>query len=246
MFLVTIILTGCRQKTEQATTPVIQPPQSVQIVASGTTINLNSGDIVGPHDSLKITWPKDFTFEVYHGNFQQLSWYFKTYISSDLKIGFSISAYMNYPGGNPTDRYTILVRSWSTIYTNSTYDPTMSVEWITAFQKSSGESLAQAIQRMFITGKKDCYLETGDAVTFSDIISTNGYEAYGINHHLSGACEDWMCLPNQYCGDFAMGDYIWFFVGNDQKDTFYFINAGQDPLPWLNGKPRYTSLQFLE
>ena len=63
----------------------------------------------------------------------------------------------------------------------------------------------------------------------------NGYDVYAINHPVSKeGKEKWcpndlVCYPDTFCGRYAMGDYAGFFLGNDDKNKFYFIDGAQGP-----------------
>jgi len=227
---------------------------------------ISSGDSKGSLDTITVVWPTWFIFSSTNctspTQCTEMTWeqtgYFKTYTSPDLGITFSVYSY----GSAMSDSgYLVIIRSGNAVSLLPTQDVSdiQSIwfhpfpwEWIQMFEKLSNETLEQAIKRVAnIINSWDCSVLSAAKISLDDSVYTSGYKAFIIDHPVSENIQKYcgdqeLCYPSTFCGHYALGGSVVFFVGNENKNKFYFIDGGQDVLRWLWGKAWYQELQFLE
>lgn len=214
-------------------------------------IDITSGDIISGTDTISIDWPTtehkrtwvvctesgDCTSKIIN-----VTGYFKTYDSKELWIKFSVYAYGNQMETAYDNHFNSIIRSGDSVHIINSTIPNDQGQWIEAFDKLSTETVKQSIQRQFLSGQDtNCFVSilTGNPSTVP--------QQFIIDHPASKdmkkRCkDDGLCYADRFCGTYAIGGSVHFFMGNDTGTKIYFIEWGQDNIPWRDGNPRYVNM----
>ena len=78
------------------------------------------------------------------------------------------------------------------------------------------------------------FYPTVPPLSLDDSVYTSGYKAFIIDHPVSENIQKYcgdqeLCYPSTFCGHYALGGSVVFFVGNENKNKFYFRGSRDSP-----------------
>jgi len=221
-----LFLSGCSRKNQEmnhSQSPEISGSNLLQTTAPVSEeeirANLLSWDMPGANDTIALTGTSARYFKVYHS--PDLWFEFSVQVSDQEVLRPNIS----------------LIRSGSVVSFASSYSG-WPYQYIETFQKSSNETVKQAIQRIILSRSgvdAGCFV-TGAENSPNDLV---------INRDTDPTCE-WTCFPTEFCWPYAVGSFVSFFTGDDTADKFYYIDGGQDTLPGINRNPWFMEMIFIK